>query len=86
MGVERQGAMAGPAGAPPLLPYSPPRSEKGEDRMHLTPPKKIVFYITTLAIIVGAVLFLFTDSSDLGFWITFAGGALLTISVSMKGI
>ncbi len=55
--------------------------------MRLTPPKKIVFYISALAMLVGLVFYLFFDDmKDLGYWLTFAGGALLTAGVSMKGI
>jgi len=55
--------------------------------MRLTPPKQIVFYISALAMIVGLVMFLFLDDmKDLGYWVTFGGGALLALSVSMKGL
>ena len=55
--------------------------------MRLTPPKKIVFYISVAAMLLGLVFYLlFDDMKDLGYWVTFAGGALLTVSVSMKGI
>jgi hypothetical protein len=55
--------------------------------MRLTPPKKIVFYISVAAMLLGLVFYLFFDDmKDLGYWVTFAGGALLTVSVSMKGI
>ena len=55
--------------------------------MRLTPPKKIVFYISVLAMLVGAVLYLFIDDmADAGYWITFAGGALLAAGNSMKGV
>lgn len=55
--------------------------------MRLTPPKKIVFYIAALAMLVGLVFYLFFDDmKDLGFYVTFAGGALLTASVALKGL
>jgi len=55
--------------------------------MRLTPPKKIVFYISALAMIVGLVLYLFMDDmKDAGYYVTLAGGALLALSVSMKGL
>lgn len=55
--------------------------------MRLTPPKKIVFYISALAMLVGLVLYLFMDDmADLGYYVTLAGGVLLAASVSMKGL
>jgi len=46
-----------------------------------------VFYLSALAMIAGLVTFLLLeDIKDLGCWATFAGGALLTLSVSMKGL
>jgi uncharacterized membrane protein YadS len=54
--------------------------------MRLTPPTKNVFYISVLAMIVGLVLYLFMDDmKDLGYYITLAGGALLTAGVALKG-
>lgn len=55
--------------------------------MDLTPPRKLAFFVSLLAIIVGLVFFLVADDGkDVGFWFTFAGGALLTLSVLMKGL
>jgi hypothetical protein len=60
---------------------------KGKTVMRLTSPKKIVFYISVVAMLVGLVFYLFFDDmKDLGYWVTFAGGALLTAGVAMKGI
>ncbi len=65
-----------------------PQPTDREDRCtNLTPPKRIVFYLSALAMIAGLVTFLLLeDIKDLGCWATFAGGALLTLSVSMKGL
>ncbi|OFW63429.1 MAG: hypothetical protein A2135_03155 [Actinobacteria bacterium RBG_16_67_15] len=55
--------------------------------MELTPPRKLAFVVSLLAIIAGLVFFLFgEDGKDVGYWFTFAGGALLTLSVLMKGL
>lgn len=55
--------------------------------MRLTPPKKIVFYISVAAMLLGLVFYLFFDDlKDLGYYVTLAGGALLTAGVSMKGV
>jgi hypothetical protein len=55
--------------------------------MRLTPPKKIIFYISVAAMLLGLVFYLFFgDLKDVGYYVTLAGGALLTVSVSMKGI
>jgi hypothetical protein len=54
--------------------------------MRLTPPTKNVFYISVLAMIVGLVLYLFMDDmKDLGYYVTLAGGALMTAGVALKG-
>jgi hypothetical protein len=56
--------------------------------MRLTPPKKIVFYISVLAIAVGVLeqLFGFFDNADLAFWLAAGGGILLALGNSMKGV
>lgn len=59
----------------------------------LTPPTKTTFGLSILAIAVGIVLQLglveleiFEDLEDLAFWITAAGGGLLTIGVLFRKI
>ena len=55
--------------------------------MRLTPPKKNVFYISVLAMVVGLVFYLFfEDLKDVGYYVTLAGGVLLSASVAMKGL
>lgn len=55
--------------------------------MRLTPPKKIVFYISVAAMLIGLVFYLFFDDlKDAGYYVTLAGGVLLTAGVSMKGV
>jgi hypothetical protein len=54
--------------------------------MELTPPRKLAFFVSVLAIIAGLVFFLADDGKDVGYWFTFTGGALLTLSVLMKGL
>jgi hypothetical protein len=55
--------------------------------MELNPPRKLAFVVSVLAIIVVLVIFLVAeDGKDLGYWVTFAGGTLLTLSVLMKGL
>jgi hypothetical protein len=54
--------------------------------MRLTAPTKNVFYISILAMVVGLVLYLFMeDMKDLGYYVTLAGGALMTAGVALKG-
>lgn len=54
--------------------------------MRLTAPTKMVFYVSVLAMVVGLVLYLFMDDmKDLGYYVTLAGGALMTAGVALKG-
>ncbi|MCL2214767.1 MAG: hypothetical protein FWC06_06090 [Treponema sp.] len=58
--------------------------------MKLSAPKQIVFLISVILIIVGVVIQLtgiipFAVIGGLGFWLVFAGGALLSLGVLLKG-
>ena len=54
--------------------------------MRLTAPTKNVFYVSVLALIVGAVLYLFMDDmKDLGYYVTLGGGVLMGAGVALKG-
>jgi hypothetical protein len=58
--------------------------------MRLSAPTKVVFIISVILLIVGLLInfgFGFLDPIKAGgFWITFAGGALLAIGAFFKGI
>jgi hypothetical protein len=55
--------------------------------MNLTPPRKLAFFVSVLAILAGLVFFLAAeDGKDVGYWFTFAGGGLLTLSVLLKDL
>ena len=58
--------------------------------MKLTAPKKIVFLISVILIILGLIVQLtnlipFSLIVGIGFWLTFAGGVLLSLGVLLKG-
>jgi len=58
--------------------------------MKLTAPKNWVFFVSVILIIVGLVIQLtgiipFAVIGGLGFWFVFAGGALLSLGVLLKG-
>jgi membrane protein YdbS with pleckstrin-like domain len=56
--------------------------------MRLTAPKTVVFFISVILIIVGLVVYLTTLSFFPGdaYWLTFAGGALLSLACLLKGL
>lgn len=53
--------------------------------MRLTPPKKIVFYAAAALMLFGLIAY-FAINEDLAFWVETAGGVLLALSVSLKGL
>ncbi|MCL2265576.1 MAG: hypothetical protein FWC22_05985 [Treponema sp.] len=57
--------------------------------MKLTAPKKIVFLISVILLVLGLIAYLVPALPDIlrlnAIWITFAGGALLSLGVLLKG-
>jgi predicted membrane channel-forming protein YqfA (hemolysin III family) len=55
--------------------------------MRLSAPKQVVFCISVILLVIGLVVHLTTLSFFPGdaFWITFAGGVLLTLGSLLKG-
>jgi uncharacterized membrane protein HdeD (DUF308 family) len=53
--------------------------------MMLSPPKKIVFYISVLLAIVGVVAFFVPAIELLSFWILLVGYVLLALGNVLKG-
>ena len=59
--------------------------------MKLSAPKQVVFLISVILLVIGLVFVLAGISpiaivGGLGFWLTFAGGVLLSLSVLLKGL
>jgi len=59
--------------------------------MRLSSPKQGVFCISVILIVVGLLAVLiptipFIGGAGIGYWITFAGGVLLTLGCLLKGL
>lgn len=54
--------------------------------MRLSAPKQLVFLIAVIAIIVGIVLWLMGQNTDIAFWVTAGGGVLLALANMLKGL
>jgi hypothetical protein len=56
--------------------------------MRLNAPKTVVFFISVILIIVGLIAYLgnFPGLGGNSYWITFAGGALLSLACLLKGL
>jgi hypothetical protein len=56
--------------------------------MRLSAPTNIVFIISVILLVVGLLIHLgvITALAPYGFWITFAGGALLALGALLKGL
>ncbi|MDR2900931.1 MAG: hypothetical protein LBV20_05385 [Treponema sp.] len=57
--------------------------------MRLSSPRQLTFLISLILIIVGIVTFFVRDISffdNQAFWLTFAGGALLSLGCLIKGL
>jgi uncharacterized membrane protein SirB2 len=57
--------------------------------MRLSSPRQLTFLISVILIIVGIVTFFVKDVSffnNQAFWLTFAGGALLSLGCMISGL
>ena len=53
--------------------------------MRLTPPKKIVFYISVVLAVLGLIAFFVPAVSAFAFWLVLAGFVLLFLGLVLKG-
>jgi len=53
--------------------------------MQLTPPKKNVFWISSVITVFGLVLSAVDAASGIAIWVVFLGNLLLWLSVALKG-
>ena len=53
--------------------------------MQLTPPKKNVFWISSVISVFGLVLSAVESASGFAVWVVFLGNLILWLSVAMKG-
>lgn len=59
---------------------------EGGDTHATERPTKPVFLVAVAEVVVGLVVYFFMDdSNDLGFWLTFGGGALMSAGAAPKG-